>query len=676
MARTRFGVQRSGNRIREVLDGRPEPVSPRTLHRRQRALTIGFTALAALYGVRLGDLQLVEGAAFRARAVSQSLDQEELPASRGRILDRDGSTLVSDDTRYHAYLAPRELTTSRDQALTAIGAVLDLSPDRRSALAAARDGWETIARGVTDEERQALQSGVGPGVHFDALPARAYPRGGIARGLIGRVGAEGHGASGLELYLDSLLRGQPGRARVRVDGRREAYRPPDAVLAEPRPGYDVVLTIDAELQRIAENELSRALASTGSSAGDILLLDPRNGEILAVASERGDAAPGTVPAFSDPYEPGSTAKPFLLAALLNENRVDLDEVIDVEGGELKLGRRVIRDVHGFEQLTVRDVIAKSSNVGAAKLVSRLRPQVQYSYLRDFGFGMPTQVDHPAESAGRLRRVSEWTSLSPASHAIGYEMSVTSLQLVTAYAAIANHGLLMRPTLVKEVRGRDGRVVWRAEPHAVRQVVRPEVARAVGRVLEEVVQDGTGSLANFTSIAVAGKTGTARLATDGGYARGRYRASFVGYAPADAPRVVILTRLEDPENGAYYGGAIAAPTSHATLEAALVTRGGRLDESLVRSQVEPRRWTEPGAVEEDAGPFVFAVGGGEQTWSADAEREGRAVTVPSLTGLPLRSAVARLHELGLKVEWYGKGTVRRQSPAPGRAVARGRAVVLR
>lgn len=676
MARTRFGLQRRGARIREVLDGRAEPVSARTHHRRHRVLASAFTALTILYVGRLGQLQLIEGADYRARAVAQSLDQEELPASRGRILARDGSPLVSDDTRYHAYLAPDELAASRDDAVRAIEGVLDLPAGRRSALRAARGGWETIARGVTDEERQALHTAVGPGIHFDALPARAYPRGGIARGLIGRIGAEGRGATGLELELDSLLRGKPGQARVRVDGHRGAYRPPDAVVAEPQPGYDVVLTIDAELQRIAENELARALARTGSTAGDIILLDPRTGEILAVASEREGAAPGSVPAFSDPYEPGSTAKPFLLAALLNEGLVDLDEVIDVEDGELRIGRRTIRDVHGFEQLTVRDVIAQSSNVGAAKLASRLRPQVQHSYLRDFGFGMPVDVFHPSGSGGRLRRVSEWTSLSPASHAMGYEMSVTSLQLVAAYAAIANEGRLLTPILVKEVRDRDGRVVWRAEPKVVRQVVRPEVARTVGRVLQDVVQDGTASLANFASLAVAGKTGTARLAAEGGYARGRYRASFVGYAPADAPRVVILTRLEDPSNGAYYGGAIAAPTSHATLEAALVTRGGRLDQRLVRSGVEPRRWTERGATGEERGAFVFAVGGAEQTWSGDAERADGPVSVPSLTGLPLRSAVTRLHQLGLRAEWHGKGTVTDQSPAPGRAVARGSAVVLR
>lgn len=676
MARTRFGLQRGGARLREVLDGRPEPVSSRTHGRRHRVLAWAFTALTILYAVRLGQLQLVRGADYHARALAQSLEQEELPAARGRILARDGTALVSDDTRYHAYLAPDELAASRDEALRAIDAVLDLSPERRAALRSAREGWETIARGVTDEERQALYTAVGSGLHFDALPARAYPRGGIAQGLVGRIGADGRGATGLELTLDSLLRGQPGRARVRVDGHRRAYRPPDAVVAEPRPGYDVVLTIDAELQRIAENELARALARTGSTAGDIVLLDPRNGEILAVASEREGAAPGSVPAFADPYEPGSTAKPFLLAALLNEDLVDLDEVIDVEGGQLTIGRRTIRDVHGFEQLTVRDVIAQSSNVGAAKLVSRLRPQVQHSYLRDFGFGMPTSVEHPSESAGRLRRVSEWTSLSPASHAIGYEMSVTSLQLVAAYAAIANEGRLMEPILIREIRDRDGRIVRRARPSVVRQVVRPEVARAVGRVLEDVVQEGTASLANFASLAVAGKTGTARLAAEGGYAAGRYRASFVGYAPADEPRVVILTRLEDPAGGAYYGGAIAAPTSHATLEAALVTRGGRLDQRLVRSGVEPRRWTERGPVAEERGPFVFAVGGAEQTWSGDASPRSGTVTVPSLTGLSPRSAVARLHALGLRAEWHGKGTVTEQSPVPGRALARGSAVVLR
>jgi len=667
---------RRGQVIRDALDGRSGAIPARTHGRRQRCLAIAFTVVAVFYSGRLVKLQLVEGDGWSARRLAQSVDQETIPASRGEILDRDGQPLAADDTRYQAFLAAEELELDRGAVMRAIDAVLNLSPERRMALETADSDWTSIAKGVTDEERTRLASSIGPGVHFEPHPARSYPQGAIARRLVGRIGPDGEGTSGLELYLDSLLRGEAGTVAIRVDGRRGGYRPPDATISEPRPGLDVVLTIDPELQRIAENGLRSALARTGSSAGDIILMNPRTGELLAVASEREGAAQGYVPAFSDPYEPGSTAKPFLLAALLSEGLVDLDEVIDVEGGQLRAGRRTIRDVHGYDRLTVREVIAQSSNVGAAKLSERVRPLVQQSYLRDFGFGMPTLVDYPGEAAGRLRRAADWTALSPASHAMGYELSVTSLQLAAAYGVIANDGKLMRPMLIREIRDQNGEVVRRFEPRVVRQVIRPEIAEVVGGVLADVVADGTGSLAAMASLRVAGKTGTAKLAADGRYVQGRYRASFVGYAPADDPRVVILTRLEDPVRGSFYGGAIAAPTSQATLAAALATRGGRLDRRLVVSDAPPRRWSTVRRAAEPDGPFIFAVGGVEQVWDAPDETTQRMIGVPDLTGLPLRAAVARLHELGLRVEWHGRGAVAAQNPAPGGAVAHGSTVVLR
>ena len=220
----------------------------------------------------------------------------------------------------------------------------------------------------------------------------------------------------------------------------------------------MVLTIDSDLQRIAENELQRAIDQTGAKSGDIVLLDPRTGELLAVASERHETPPGQIPAFVEPYEPGSTVKPFLLASLLNEGLVDLDEIIDVEGGVLTMGRRTIRDVHGYDTLSVREVIAQSSNVGAAKLSQRLSAALQHRYLRDFGFGMRTQIGYLAESSGRLTRPQSWTSVSAASHAIGYEISTSSLQLVAAYGALANDGVLMQPMLVKEIQDESGQVV--------------------------------------------------------------------------------------------------------------------------------------------------------------------------------------------------------------------------
>ena len=671
---TRFGIHGTAQAV-EVAGDAHEAMLARRHRRRQRVLAFAITVIAVGYAARLGELQLVEADQHRRAQLDQSAEWEPLSAPRGRIMDRRGRVLAAPDTRYQAFLAVDEMRLDRAAAVEAVAAVVPVASERRQAIEAAEGGWALVAGDVSDAERVRLQRTVGRGIHFEGRSARDYPRS-IAQRLIGAVGSDGQGNTGLEAALEPWLTGQPGRAEVRLDGHRNAYRPPGGQVIEPVSGHDVVLTIDAELQRIAENELARALANTGAAGGDMVLLDPRTGEILALASERADGAPDQIPALADPYEPGSTAKPFLLASLLSEGAADLDEIIDVEGGELRIGSRRISDVYGYDTLRVREVISKSSNVGVAKLSGRLSPAVQHRYLRDFGFGMRTQVGHLAESPGRLTRPESWTSLSPASHAIGYEMSTTSLQLAAAYAVIANGGILMRPSLVREVRDASGQVVRRFDPHPVRRVIPQEVADEVRGVLEEVVRDGTGTRARMAGFAVAGKTGTARLAVDGRYAQGRYRASFVGFAPADDPRIVILTRLEDPRGGVYYGGAIAAPTSQAALAAALATDGVQVDPRLVVSDARPRPWTGPAAADQGAGQAVFAANAPMEPWQVDEAGAASLVALPDLTGLSARAAVARLHGLGLRVAWRGSGAVASQDPPAGSEMARGETVVLR
>ena len=673
---TRFGIH-STTQVEGFAGDAQEAAIARTQRIRHRALGVAFTLVALVYAVRLGDLQILESEAHRARQVAQSAEWESLPAVRGRILDRHGRVLAAPDTRYQAFLAVNELRVDRAEAIETVAAVVPVAAERRSAIAEASGGWSLVASDVSDEERVRLQRTIGQGIYFESRSAREYPRS-MGRRLIGAVGSDGKGGTGLEADLDFWLVGEPGRAEVRLDGHRNAYRPPGGQVIDAVPGHDVVLTLDAELQRIAENELARALAKTGATGGDIVLLDPRTGELLALASERTDGAVDQISGLSDPYEPGSTLKPFLLASLLSEGVVDLDEIVDVEDGRLRIGSRVISDVHGYDTLSVRRVISKSSNVGAAKLSTRLTPAVQHRYLRDFGFGMRTQLGHLSESPGRLSRPESWTSLSPASHAIGYEISATSLQLALAYGAIANGGVLMRPSLVREIRDPSGRLVRRFDPIPVRRVISEEVAEAVRGVLEEVVRDGTGTLAGMARFAVAGKTGTARLAVDGRYAPGRYRASFVGFAPADDPRIVILTRLEDPKGGVYYGGAIAAPTSQATLKAALAADGVQVDPRLVVSDARPRPWSGGGAAGTPEGAVIFASSGADAPGTDDVtDMSGRGVVaLPDLAGLSARAAAARLHALGLRVEWRGQGSVAGQSPAPGSELLRGETVVLR
>ena len=651
-------------------------------HRTHRLRTGALAGLwilqAAVFVGRSVQLQVLEDDAWRERARAQYATQVELPAERGAVLDRDGRPLVLDARQFRAYVAIREMSDP-DRSIAAIGRILGLSRQEESKLRASEGGWAAVPRKVSAEDRDRLADAVRRGLHFEPLAARVYPEG-IARNLLGAIDAEGHGRSGLELSLDRYLTGKPGKALTQRDGRGEQYRLSATPVSPPVAGHDVVLTIDAELQAIAEDALERAIESSGSSGGDLLIVDPKTGDLLAVASQRQDGSL-KVPAFTDPFEPGSTAKPFLLASLLSEELVSLSDSVDVMHGVYKKGRRVIRDVHPYDKLTVAEVIRYSSNVGAALLSERLQDDVQYRYLRDFGFGLSTGIEYPAESGGLLRRPERWSALSAASLAMGYEISVTSLQLVMAYAALANGGRLLRPRLVKEVRTHAGELVARRDPQTIRRVIEERVADRVTDVLTSVVEGGTGRRAAMSTLTVAGKSGTARLVSGGGY-QSRYGSSFVAYSPAEDPSLVIFAKLEDPQ-GAFYGGAVAAPISRSALQAALATRGVELTSEAFASPAIRFDWRPPRPADPAVEMPAFAVAQGSVRFAAvgdiglaRTETSAAARRLPDLRGLSIRSAAARLHALGMQTKLEATGRVEYQSPPPGSPVLVGSVVLLR
>ncbi len=642
---------------------------------RSRVLGLSLIFVASLYVARAIQLQIVQGEDWRSQATAQSAAHETVPAVRGQILDRNGRPLAVSVNQYEAYYAPTE-AVDRDRTVTILARLLNLPADKEAGLRSATTGWHLLSADVTERGREAILDRLPRGVNFAHRPARVYPEGRLARAILGSVDAEGRGAWGMELMLDAELQGVPGETLSQRDARGERYRHPNAPIKQAVPGKNVYLTIDVELQAIAEEALERTLQETGSSGGDIVLLDPETGELLAVASRRPGAS-GTVPAFTDPYEPGSTMKPFLLTALLEEGVADLGDKVFVENGTWRTGNRVISDVHGYDTLTVADVIRFSSNIGAAKLSSRLERGMQYRFLRDFGLGTPTGIEYPSESAGLLRRPNRWSGLSQASLAIGYELMVTSVQLVAAYGALANDGVLLRPGLVYEIRSAEGERSWRRDVSVVRRVASDPVMAQVSAVLSAVVAEGgTGQNAALATLAMAGKTGTARISSAGNYAERRYRASFAGFVPVDDPKLVILTMLEDPQ-GRFYGGGTAAPVSRKVMEAALVTRGADMMGSRL---VDSQRAGRTQALSPNLrSPFLLVDSrspGGETSSRTSFDRDAGDIRLPNLRGLPTRTATARLHELGLKVELQARGEVRDQSPAAGVRIVPGATVLLR
>jgi cell division protein FtsI (penicillin-binding protein 3) len=619
-------------------------------------------------------LQAFQGEKWARAAEDQQRERVPLPARRGSIYDRDGVPLALSHETYLVSVAPHELRDRRTAA-RALRESLGLSAAEAERSTTDRRRWVVLPGRFTAEQRNRL--GEMRGIYFERRLERFYPQGAIAREVIGVISADGRALGGVEQQLDEFLRGEPGYSVLRRDARGRAQPTISLPVVAPVDGMDVHLTIDFDLQEIADGALRAAIDSTRASGGDLLISDPRTGEILAAVSRRGGRA-RSLTAITEPYEPGSTLKPFLAAAIMQEGRATLNDSVYGEKGRWHDGRRTITDSHAAEWLTLRDVIRVSSNIGIIKFNERLSPGEQYQYLRDFGFGTPTGIEYPAESTGRLRRPVSWTAFSPASLAMGYELSVTPLQMTAAYGALANGGVLMEPYLVREVRGPAGQVLRSRARQPIRRVLQPEIAAQVTDALVSVVREGTATRASHASFDVAGKTGTARRTGAGGrYEAGSYTSTFAGYFPADAPQMVIFVKLDQPRGG-YYGGLTAAPVTRETMQGLLAARTPTFDTRTLLASRLPAPARKPnvpvhGERAPREGTFVFVLDDG---LPEIVEPEVAAmIAVPQLDGLSMRDAARRAHALGLNVRVAGSGPVRHTRPAAGSEMAKGDTLLL-
>jgi cell division protein FtsI (penicillin-binding protein 3) len=626
------------------------------------ALALFFVAIVA----KAVQVQIVNGSAWRARAGRQQTATRNIPGPRGRVLDESGRIMAQNQEKVRLDVTPREVRElAKLQHVLARAKV----PARVVALLADTSLQNVSIPGVFLRFDIAPALGMS-GVHPSAFVERVYSTSRAARQILGRVDVNGRATDGIEMALDGALKGKPGVASLVQDVRRRTFESPTAPGTPPIEGNTVVLTINQELQEIAENALMDAISKMGATSGDIVILDPHSGEIRAMASRRGDSAV-TAAALTEPFEPGSTMKPFIAAGLLERGLVKLGDSVDTGNGLLTLNGRTIHDEHPLGRVPLSDVIRMSSSVGIVEFAERLSPRDEYETLRDFGFGTATGIEFPSEASGSLRTPKDWGSQSANSIAMGYEVAVTPLQLAVAYAAFANGGKLLEPTLVKEVRSPDGTVRYRHSTRVVRQIISPSVALEVREMLKEVVKSGTASGADIDTYVLAGKTGTPRGTVNGQYVAGRHNPNFVGLFPADDPQYIIAVRLSNP-SGSYYGGKTAAPVTTEVIEAAVASPRAALDRERlaasarlfsslrdarpvlrVSSSAEPAGETlsvpapalSPGAPAE---PVVVTLPIG----SAAAPSIEPARAIPSVRGMTVRNAVRTLHRAGFRVGYSG------------------------
>jgi cell division protein FtsI (penicillin-binding protein 3) len=659
---------------------------------------LGLAIFVVALLVKTAKVQLFEGKRLAALGVHQQSTERIVPAPRGNILDSRGQMLAQSRETVKLDIAPPEV---RD--LRKLRNALQRTGIPREWIARATDGdrrWVSLPGRYLAADVAAITAM--RGVYSTPIIERAYSFSAGTRRLIGRVDADGNAVDGIELALDSLLRGTPGTATVMKDARGRRFDSPAAPPTMPVQGNSVVLTINQELQEITERALADAVVTMDAEGGDVVVLDPVDGEVLAMASHRSDPRNTSSTALTEPYEPGSTLKPFIAAVLLEQGKARESDIIPTYGGSLTINGRTISDEHKANEFTLADVLRYSSNVGIVQFAMRLSPREEYEALRDFGFGTLTGVSYPVEAAGTLRAPVSWSKQSANSLAMGYEISVTPLQLASAYVALANDGVLLEPTLIKEVRAPDGKALYKHERRVVRRVISPAVARRVREMLLAVVEGGgTAKRAGLGSFSLAGKTGTARRTVHGRYVAAQHIPTFVGLFPGDNPQFVILVKIDNPK-GAYMSGLTAAPVTKAVLQAALASRNASLDrrtlaasrreqptDSAARStlnlavvtqapsdttsalQREALRMARQAAEDDSGGttPFVATIPGPAPSRAVLAAR-----AVPDVRGLSLRQAVHALHAAGFRVKLNG-GSPGVTNPAAGAMAPAGSVVHL-
>jgi cell division protein FtsI (penicillin-binding protein 3) len=676
-----------------------------------RALLLGgmlFLWMAGLVA-RLYHLQIIDYGDLLAQARRQQQRMIEVAPKRGEIFDRQMNPLAMSLTVDSIFAVPSEIPDPKMVA-DLLAPVLGLDAHDLLGRITNSRSFCWVKRKVSAEEASRVRDLNLKGIYFQRESKRFYPKGDLAAHIVGYVGLDDKGLAGLEYGMDNIIRGCPGRVLVATDARRKSFQSTEWV---GKPGKNLVLTLDEKIQYIAEKALAEAVRKWQAAGGVAIVQNPHTGEILALASQPtydpndfAKSPPGALEnrGLSWVYEPGSTFKLVTVAAVLEEKLAAPDEVIDCQQGSITVAGHVIHDNKPFASLTLRDVVVKSSEVGVIKLGLRLGEQRLYKYIRRFGFGEKTEVELPGEERGLLKPPSRWSGISIGEISTGQEVGVTAIQLITAYSAVANGGVLFEPRVVHDLFL--GQAHDAIPPVPGHRVISGRTASLMKQILSAVVERGTGQAAQLTGYSSAGKTGTAqKIDSSGAYSKSHYVASFVGFAPIGTPAVTILVAIDSPV-GAHHGAEVAAPVFKSIAEQTL----GYVN----IPQDIPPRWPQfassvspriPGqklgdlagnlpkgfehlrAAASPVQPASFSrieqrpVSTDREPEAATTRRtavldNGPRVTIPDFSGLAARSVAQECQKLGLELSLLGSGLAVEQNLPAHAQVPLGSRLVVR
>jgi cell division protein FtsI (penicillin-binding protein 3) len=615
---------------------------------------------------RLVYLQVVKHVDLVARAARQQMRTIAAPGKRGDILDRRGHVLATSVDADTIYAVPSEIDNAAAAAEQLCRALQDCKSAEKQALTerlSQRRAFAYVRRQVGPDEARRVAALNLDGVGFLKETRRFYPNTELAAHLLGWVGLDSNGLSGLEFAYDTQIKGKPGTVLVQTDAKRHAFsrfeRPPTS-------GATVELTIDEYLQHVAERELHRGVLENRAAGGSAIILNPHTGEILAMANEptfnpnafrESTDVERRNRAVQDIYEPGSTFKIVTASAALEEQVMPIDTLIDTNPGQIHIGSRVVRENegHNYQVLSFTDVIVKSSNVGAIKIGFRVGTERLSRYVAAFGFGHSVSPDFPGESPGIVWSPEKWTDSALASVSMGYQVGVTPLQMVSAVSAVSNGGELVEPRVVRAVY-RDGRR-YPVQPKKIRRAISAETAASVTGIMEGVVERGTAKAAQVSGYTVAGKTGTAAKLINGQYSHSDYNASFVGFVPSRDPALAIIVVIDSPHGAnRYFGGTVSAPVFKRIAERSLQYLGVAPTINPPAPVLLARETEAPGPAPTTGsarpGPVVSLVANGPPG------------AIPDLRGLSAREAIRSLVRIGLTATVSGTGVVVSQDPLPG------------
>jgi cell division protein FtsI (penicillin-binding protein 3) len=667
--------------------------------RSSRSRIIIVAALAAIWtGAvfgRLAYLQLFRYSEYYSRAQHQQRLIVDVGASRAEIFDRNLNPLAMSVPVDSAFAVPSEIADP-DMVARLIGKVLDIPSDEIATRLASSHSFAWIARKIPPEKAERIAAMNLRGIYFQREGGRFYPKRDLAAHVLGYVDVDEKGLAGIEYSLDDSIRSKPGKMLILADAHRRWYDSNDKA---PDSGTSVVLTLDEKIQYIAEKELAQAMHDTQAKTGTIIVENPNSGELLAVAnwpSFNPNAAKESPPdarmdrATSSLYEPGSVFKIVTLSAAIDQGVTNPNEVVDCQNGAIYIAGHRIRDHKAYGALTVSQILAYSSDVGAIKIGLRLGAPKFYDYIRAFGFGQSTGVDLPGETRGMLRRLENWTPVSVGAISMGQEIGVTPLQMITAVSAMANGGLIVRPHVVRELR-RGTQVTEPPDAQQLpRRVIKETTAATMRNMLEGVVLTGTGKLAKLDGYTSAGKTGTAQKydPETGRYSTHDLIASFVGFAPINTPALTILVQLDSPV-GPHDGGQVAAPVfqriaqqvlayldvprdvpvAAQTLRASRAKAAPTKDDNLTDVSDFEAVQTPASAATEAVSPVLSHSAPVIAAPTVEIA-EGGGIPAPQLLGKTVRDVTEECLKMGLVPVLVGTGTATEQSPEPGATIRRG------